>query len=95
MLGVEELNVLGDTGYSKGEEIHASEKAGAACYIPKAKPSHQPDNVDFSRENFKYDPESNTYTCPAGNVMPQVRTRERDGFKVYANCCCPRSMTGN
>jgi len=84
-LGVEELNVLADTGYSKGEEINASEKAGATCFIPKAKPAHQPENGIFNRENFKYDAESNTYTCPAGNTMPQVRTRERDGFKVYAN----------
>jgi len=85
MLGVDKLNVLADTGYSKGEEIDASEKAGATCYIPKAKPSHQPDNELFNRGNFKYDAESNTYTCPAGNAMPQVRIRERDGFKVYAN----------
>jgi len=84
-LGVEELNALADTGYSKGEEIDASEKAGATCFIPKAKPAHQPGNEEFNRENFKYDVESNTYTCPAGNTMPQVRTRERDGFKVYAN----------
>jgi len=84
-LGVEELNVLADTGYSKGEEINASEKAGATCFIPKAKPAHQPENGSFNRENFKYDAESNTYICPAGNIMPQVRTRKRDGFKVYAN----------
>jgi transposase len=85
VLGVDKINVLADTGYSKGEEIDASEEAGATCYIPKAKPSHQPKNEEFNRENFKYDAESNTYTCPTGNVMPQVRTRARDGFKVYAN----------
>jgi transposase len=84
-LGVEKINVLADAGYSNGEEINASEEAGAACYIPKPKPSHQPDSEKFNRENFKYDAQSNTYTCPAGNEMPQVRTRERDGFKVYAN----------
>ena len=89
VLGVEKINVLADTGYSKGVEIDASEKAGATCYIPKPKPAHQPENEEFNRENFKYDAESNTYTCPAGNIMPEVRTREqtqeRDGFKVYAN----------
>jgi len=85
VLGVDKINVLADTGYSKGEEIHDSEEMGATCYIPKAKPSHQPENEKFSRENFKYDACSNTYICPEGNVMPQVRTRKRDGFKVYAN----------
>jgi len=85
MLEVEKINVLGDAGYSNGEEIHASEEAGATCYIPKPRPSNQPKNEEFNRKNFKYDAESNTYTCPAGNEMPQVRTRERDGSKVYAN----------
>jgi transposase len=84
-LGVEKINVLADTGYSNGEEINSSEKAGATCYIPKPKPSHQPDSEMFNREKFVFDAGSNTYTCPAGNEMPQVRTRERDDFKVYAN----------
>jgi len=85
MLEVEKLNALGDTGYSNGEEINASEEAGATCYIPKPKPSHQPKNEEFNRDKFKYDTQSNTYTCPAGNELPQVRTRKRDGYKVYAN----------
>ena len=85
MLGVEKINVLADTGYSNGEEIDKSEKAGATCFIPKAKPTRQPENEQFNRENFKYDADNNTYTCPAGNTLPQVRTRERDGYKVYAN----------
>jgi len=85
MLEVDNVNALADTGYSNGEEIAASEKAGATCYIPKAKPSHQPENENFSRDKFIYDQETNTYKCPVGNVMPQVRTRKRDGFKVYAN----------
>jgi transposase len=85
MLEVDTLNVLGDTGYSNGEEINISEGMGATLFIPKPKPSHQPKNENFNRDKFEYDSENNTYTCPAGNVMPQVRIRKRDGFKVYAN----------
>ena len=84
-LGVDKINLLADTGYSSGPEINASEEMGATCFIPKAKPSHQPKNEEFARDKFSYDAETNTYTCPAGNVMPQVRTRKRDGFKVYSN----------
>jgi len=84
-LGAEEVTVLADTGYSNGEEIAKSEEMGAECLIPKPKPSHQPKNEDFSRTNFTFDAESNTYTCPAGNEMPQVRTRKDNDFKVYAN----------
>jgi len=96
VLGVEEINILGDTGYSNGAEINESEGIGATCYIPKPKPSHQPKNEEFHREKFKYDAETNTYTCPAGNEMPQVRTRERDGFKVYANrAACMKCQVKN
>ena len=84
-LGVEEIDALADGGYSNGKEIHASESSGATCYIPKPEPSHQPKEKEFRRENFKYDKENDQYTCPAGNIMRYVRTRERDGFKVYAN----------
>jgi len=92
-LGVEKLSVLADTGYSKGEEINISEGMGAVCYIPKPKPSHQSKNEEFNREKFKYDAESNTYTCPTGNVMPQVRTKARNGFKVYANRAACKKCT--
>jgi hypothetical protein len=85
MLEVDNLNALADTGYSNGLEIHKCEEMEVTCYVPKAKPSHQPKNECFSRDKFIYDSEKNTYTCPAGNEMPQVRTRKRDGFKVYAN----------
>ena len=85
MLETKELNVLADTGYSSGKEISNSESLGATCYVPKAEPSHQPKEENYSRKNFKYDAKTDCYTCPAGHKMSHVRTRERDGYKVYAN----------
>ena len=89
----QELNVLTDKGYSNGEEIHACEEAGIHCYIPMPKPPHQSDNSEFHRKNFAYDPEKDSVTCPAGNEMPYMRTRARNGYRVYGNraaCqCCP------
>ena len=85
MLEVKNLNVLADTGYSNGIEIHKCQTNGVTCYIPKPAPSHQPEEIKYRRENFNYDAKNNQYTCPEGNVMPYVRTRERDGFMVYAN----------
>ena len=85
MLEVENLNVLADTGYSSGVEIHKCQTNGVTCYIPKPEPSHQPEDIKYRRENFHYDDKNDQYTCPEGNVMPYVRTRKRDGFMVYAN----------
>ena len=84
-LGVDSIIVLGDKGYSNGREIAACEAAGDTCLIPKPEPSHQPEDKRCRRDQFIYDAEKDIYTCPEGNEMPHVRTRERDGFKVYAN----------
>jgi transposase len=83
--GVEGFNATADTGYSNGKEIEACERMGVSCHIPAPEPSHQPENRRYHRNNFVYDPERNVYTCPEGNEMPQVRVRERDGYKVYSN----------
>ena len=84
-LGVENINVLADTGYSNGKEIASCAEAEDTCYIPKPKPSHQPEDKRYHRDQFVYDADNNTYTCPEGHVMTYKRTRERDGNMVYAN----------
>jgi hypothetical protein len=81
----QELNILADKGYSSGEEIHICEEAGLHCYIPMPKPSHQPANPEFHRKNFVYDPIKDSVICPTGNEMSYVRTRARNGYRVYAN----------
>jgi len=84
-LQADALNVIADTGYSNGKEINECEKNGIDTYIPKPKPAHQPENAKFQRDQFIYDSEKDVYTCPAGNEMPRIRVRERDGFVVYSN----------
>jgi len=85
MLESKEINVLADSGYCSGKEIEKSTELGATCYIPKPEASHQPEDEKYHRKNFKYDKENDCYICPAGKILVNVRTRERDGFKVYAN----------
>jgi hypothetical protein len=77
--------VLADTGYSNGAEIRKCEDENAECRIPQPKPSHQPKNEHFHRDKFKYDKQTDTVTCPEGNVMSHVRNRKRDNCAVYAN----------
>jgi len=97
MLEVGKIKALADGGYSSGKEIYASEKLGATCYIPKSEASHQPEDKKYHRDNFIYDTEKDQYICPEGNIMGYVRTRDRDGYRVYANrsACmnCPAKPT--
>jgi transposase len=84
-LGAEELDVVADKGYSNGKEIKECEEMGVKCHIPAPPATHQPEDAQYHREKFEYDEEKNTYTCPNGAEMPQVRVRQRDGKLVYAN----------
>jgi transposase len=85
MLDVSEINVLADAGYCSGKEVDESAELGATCLIPKPEPSHQPEDKEFHRKNFKYDEEEDCYICPAGETLLHVRDRKRDGYSVYAN----------
>jgi len=85
MLEVEAFNAVADKGFSNGKEINACENMGVTCFIPIPEPSHQPEDPAYHRDKFIYNEETNSYTCPEGHEMPQVRTRKDNGFLVYAN----------
>jgi transposase len=84
-VGADELTVTADKGYSNGAEIHKCEEAHIHCLIPMPEPSYQPKNEKYHRKNFIYNAESDTYTCPCGNILKRVRERKSDGHVVYAN----------
>ena len=80
-----DFQMLADMGYCSGEDLKKCSDMGVACLVPKPEPSHQPKDSAYHREQFVYDSNNNEYICPAGHIMPQVRTRKRDGYAVYAN----------
>ncbi len=53
-MGVEELSVVADRGYFKGEEILACHEAGITAFVPKAKTSAAAAGR-FGRDDFIYD----------------------------------------
>lgn len=85
ILGTTEFKLPADSGYCNGAELKQCEEMGVTCLVPKPAASHQPKNPDYCRDKFVYDEKQNCYICPAGNILSYVRTRERDGFKVYGN----------
>ena len=62
-------NVLADKGYHSGREIKACEKLNVTTFISPKESSSTKRNPDFAMENFVYDKQEDTYTCPAGDVL--------------------------
>ena len=52
----EELLVVADRGYYKGEEILACEESGITTVLPKPKTSNNPANGLFGRGDFRFIP---------------------------------------
>jgi transposase len=68
-MNTEELLVVADRGYYKGEEILACEESGITTILPKAKTSNNPTNGLFGRDDFRFIPQDNEYICPAGERL--------------------------
>ena len=67
-LGVEELTVVADTGYSNGEQGQACEAIGVTAVVPHPKTVNPRNEGLFSREAFVWDEASDSFTCPAGQT---------------------------
>jgi len=65
----EALTVVADKGYYKGEEVAACVENGITPIMPKCLTSGNKANGLFDKRHFVYASKSNTYQCPAGDVL--------------------------
>ena len=68
-LGVDRIEAVADKGYFKVEEVEACEKAGITAYMPKPVRGPAVREGFFTKDVFHFDPETNVYTCPAGQTL--------------------------
>ena len=87
ILGVETIDVVADRGYFKIEDIEACEKAGMQPYVPRPQRGPSVRAGLFRKDEFKYDPETDSFTCPAGQrLTPYSSSALRQLKKInYAN----------
>jgi transposase len=87
ILGVGTIDVVADKGYFKIEDIEACEKAGMQPYVPRPQRGPSVKKGLFRKDEFKYDPETDSFTCPAGQrLTPYSSSALRQLKKInYAN----------
>ena len=73
--GLNPARLAGDTAYGSAEMLQwLVHERGIEPHIPVFDKSRRTDNT-FSRADFTYDPNADTYTCPAGKTLQRYRRR--------------------
>ena len=92
IIETEELEVVADHGYFKGEEILACDEAGITTYLPKPQTSGSLSKGLFSKRDFVYRPADDEYECPAGERLIYRFSNEEKGqvIRRYWSSVCPR-----
>ena len=83
-LEVEELRVVADRGYYRGEEILDCDKANIKTYLPKPKTSPNRAKGQFDRDAFRYIAADDEYECPAGLRLVRHMTVQQQGKTIHA-----------
>jgi transposase len=87
ILEVDKIDVVADAGYFRTEDIEACEKAGLTPHVPRPQRGSSTNKGFFRKDEFRYDPERDAYTCPAGHELKPFRFGKlREMAKIdYAN----------
>src|SRR5512135_1411518 len=87
VLGGERIDAVADRGYYKGEDIQACEDASIEAYVARPQRGSAVRDGLFRKEEFRYDPTSDTYRCPGGQQLyPLYRCVKGDHTTVqYCN----------
>ena len=77
------LEVLADKGYFKGEQILACQDAGMTPLVPRPATSASKAKGRFDKHDFVYLAEDNAYRCPAGERLSWRYASIEDGMTLH------------
>jgi hypothetical protein len=88
-LEADTLTVVADAGYSNGAGAAACEDDGITPCVPANRAiNNQGDGTLFDRSAFVYQPDTDTYRCPAGRTLVRKQIMRRDNCVLYAAHDC-------
>ena len=82
-IDTEDLTVVADRGYFKGEEILSCHEAGIIPIVPKTVTSNATAEGRFGKNHFIYDAKTNEYRCPAGQRLIWRFARVERGMMLH------------
>jgi transposase len=82
-IGKKDITVLADKGYYSGDAIKAAQDEGMTPVVPKTMTSANTKKGMFNKNDFIYHADRNSYTCPAGQVLPYAFESCEDGRAIW------------
>ena len=80
-----ELNVVADAGYSNGQQAEACEAQGIVPHVPANRTvNNQGGGTLFDRTEFHYDQKTDTFLCPAQQILKRKQLSRQDRAVYYA-----------
>ena len=91
-LGVDELTVVADRGYWRGEEIKACDEADITTYLAKPQTSGNVSKGKYAKRDFLYIEDDDEYLCPAGEraIYRMQRVESGKVIRRYWSSACIR-----
>lgn len=81
----ESLNVVANAGYSNGEQAEHCEKQGIVPHVPANRGvNNQGDGQLFDRREFHYQETTDTFRCPADQILTRKQLSRKDRAVLYA-----------
>lgn len=82
LLERDELKVVADRGYYSGREILDCENNNITTYLPKTQTSNNKAAGLYDKSDFIYDKSTDTYRCPADQVLTKRFRRFEAGMEI-------------
>jgi transposase len=81
----ETLHVVADAGYSNGEQAECCEARGILPHVPANRAiNNQGDGTMFDRTEFVYNEKTDSFRCPAGQVLTRKQLQRAKTRVIYA-----------
>lgn len=81
-LEAKSMTAIADTGYMNGAQAAACETQGITPVVPMQEPAHTRADGLYPKTQFVYDPPTDTYRCPAGELLHRYK-RDRAAQTDY------------
>src|ERR1043165_299069 len=88
VLGVEELQVVADSGYDNAQQMAQCEAFDITPIVPAQRTSNTAGTGLFHKDQFVYEAQHNAYRCPAGELLELKRLDTRNLRVLYSTDAC-------
>ena len=87
-LGAESMTAIADTGYMNGAQASACEAKGITPVVPMQEAANTQAQNLYPKTQFTYDPATDTYRCPAGELLQRYKRDRKAQTDYYWTSAC-------